>query len=72
MHFSRNVGFYFIQVYLPAMLVVIISWVAFWINRDSAPARTLLGITTVLTITTLNTSTNREMPHVSYVKVRYP
>lgn len=48
--------------------VVIISWVAFWINRDSAPARVTLGIMTVLTMTTLMTTTNRQMPKVSYIK----
>lgn len=45
-----------------------ISWVSFWINRESAPARVTLGIMTVLTMTTLMTTTNRQMPKVSYVK----
>lgn len=45
-----------------------VSWVAFWISRDSAPARVTLGITTVLTMTTLMSTTNQQMPKVSYVK----
>lgn len=49
-------------------MVVVISWVTFWINRDSAPARVTLGIMTVLTMTTLMSTTNRQMPKVSYVK----
>lgn len=67
--FNRNAGFYVLQVCVPAVLVVCISWVSFWINRDSAPARTSLGILTVLTETQLMTSTNRQLPPVSYVKV---
>uniref|UniRef100_A0A914XN92 Neurotransmitter-gated ion-channel transmembrane domain-containing protein n=1 Tax=Plectus sambesii TaxID=2011161 RepID=A0A914XN92_9BILA len=66
--FHRNAGFYVMQVCVPAILVVCISWVSFWINRDSAPARTSLGILTVLTETQLMTSTNRQLPPVSYVK----
>ena len=27
------------QVYIPSSLIVVISWVSFWINRGAAPAR---------------------------------
>uniref|UniRef100_A0A915JFP4 Gamma-aminobutyric acid receptor subunit beta n=1 Tax=Romanomermis culicivorax TaxID=13658 RepID=A0A915JFP4_ROMCU len=66
--FQRTLGFYWIQIYQPSILIVVISWVTFWINRDSAPARVTLGIMTVLTMTTLMSTTNRQMPKVSYVK----
>uniref|UniRef100_A0A914UW18 Gamma-aminobutyric acid receptor subunit beta n=1 Tax=Plectus sambesii TaxID=2011161 RepID=A0A914UW18_9BILA len=66
--FTRSIGFYIIQIYLPSMLIVIISWVSFWLSRDATPARVALGVTTVLTMTTLMTTTNAAMPKVSYVK----
>uniref|UniRef100_A0A183V8T3 Neur_chan_LBD domain-containing protein n=1 Tax=Toxocara canis TaxID=6265 RepID=A0A183V8T3_TOXCA len=66
--FQRNIGFYIIQIYLPSILIVVISWVSFWLNRDATPARVALGVTTVLTMTTLTTTTNAAMPKVSYVK----
>ncbi|KAJ1372534.1 hypothetical protein KIN20_034711 [Parelaphostrongylus tenuis] len=66
--FDRESGFYMLQIFLPAALVVIISWVSFWISRDSAPSRTVIGITTVLTETHLMTGTNRRLPPVAYVK----
>lgn len=50
------------------MLVVFISWVSFWINRESAPSRTVIGTMTVLTETHLLTGTNRRLPPVSYIK----
>ena len=34
------------------MLVVILSWVSFWIDIDAVPARITLGLLTVLTMTT--------------------
>ena len=61
-------SFYVINVYIPASLIVVISWVSFWINRGATPARVGLGVTTVLTMTTLMASTNAALPKVSYVK----
>ncbi|CAD6196818.1 unnamed protein product [Caenorhabditis auriculariae] len=66
--FKRSIGFYIIQIYLPSILIVVISWVSFWLSRDATPARVALGVTTVLTMTTLMTTTNSSMPKVSYVK----
>lgn len=45
--------FYILQIYLPCMLIVALSWVGFWIDHRSTPARVSLGITTVLTVVTL-------------------
>ncbi|VDK70020.1 unnamed protein product, partial [Cylicostephanus goldi] len=42
--------------------------VSFWLNREASPARVGLGVTTVLTMTTLITTTNNSMPKVSYIK----
>jgi len=65
---ARNLGFYLMNIVIPSMLIVNISWVSFWLNREASPARVGLGVTTVLTITTVITTTNNSMPKVSYVK----
>ncbi|XP_041937366.1 gamma-aminobutyric acid receptor subunit gamma-3-like [Alosa pseudoharengus] len=64
---SRRMGYFTIQTYIPCILTVVLSWVSFWINKDAAPARTALGITTVLTMTTLSTVARTSLPRVSYV-----
>lgn len=64
----RSMGYYLIQIYIPAMLIVIISWVSFWLHRNASPARVQLGVLTVLTMTTLMSSTNSQLPKISYVK----
>jgi len=46
--FVRSMGYYLIQIYIPSSLIVVISWVSFWLNRNAAPARVYLGITTVM------------------------
>ncbi|KAI5735838.1 hypothetical protein M8J77_023350 [Diaphorina citri] len=66
--FVRSMGYYLIQIYIPSSLIVAISWVSFWLNRNATPARVALGVTTVLTMTTLMSSTNAALPKVSYVK----
>lgn len=40
---SRRMGYFAIQTYIPCILTVVLSWVSFWIKRDSTPARTSLG-----------------------------
>ncbi|XP_032883918.1 gamma-aminobutyric acid receptor subunit gamma-1 [Amblyraja radiata] len=64
---SRRMGYFTIQTYIPCSLTVVLSWVSFWINREAVPARTSLGITTVLTMTTLSTISRKSLPKVSYV-----
>ncbi|XP_072170764.1 gamma-aminobutyric acid receptor subunit beta-3-like [Diadema setosum] len=65
---KRNVGFFFLQTYLPSILLVMLSWVSFWINHEATSARVSLGITTVLTMTTISTSVRQSLPRISYVK----
>jgi len=64
----RRIGYFLIDTYIPSTIIVIISWISFWINPDTAPARVALGITTVLTMTTLISSARASLPKVSYVK----
>ncbi|XP_029281226.1 gamma-aminobutyric acid receptor subunit rho-1-like isoform X2 [Cottoperca gobio] len=64
----RHVFFFLLQTYFPATLMVMLSWVSFWIDRRAVPARVPLGITTVLTMSTIITGVNASMPRVSYIK----
>ncbi|XP_031644251.1 gamma-aminobutyric acid receptor subunit rho-1 isoform X1 [Oncorhynchus kisutch] len=44
-HFTlrRHVFFFLLQTYFPATLMVMLSWVSFWIDRRAVPARVPLG-----------------------------
>ncbi|XP_068600222.1 gamma-aminobutyric acid receptor subunit rho-3a [Brachionichthys hirsutus] len=64
----RHIFFFLLQTYFPTMLMVMLSWVSFWIDRRAVPARVSLGITTVLTMSTIITGVSASMPQVSYVK----
>ncbi|XP_067118247.1 gamma-aminobutyric acid receptor subunit beta-like isoform X1 [Centruroides vittatus] len=65
---KRNIGYFIFQTYLPSILIVMLSWVSFWINHEATSARVALGITTVLTMTTISTGVRSALPRISYVK----
>lgn len=56
---KRNIGYFIFQTYLPSILIVMLSWVSFWINHEATSARVALGITTVLTMTTISTGVSQ-------------
>uniref|UniRef100_A0AC35U9B3 Protein disulfide-isomerase n=1 Tax=Rhabditophanes sp. KR3021 TaxID=114890 RepID=A0AC35U9B3_9BILA len=63
--FKRNIGFFLIQVYLPSSLIVVVSWISFWIQREAIQARITIGVTSVLTIVSTNSNTTSK---VSYIR----
>ncbi|XP_050730975.1 glycine receptor subunit alpha-4-like isoform X3 [Eriocheir sinensis] len=64
----RNIGYHLVQSYLPTSLIVVVSWVSFWLDVDAIPSRVTLGVTTLLTVCSESTSFRDKMPAVSYVK----
>jgi len=64
----REIGFFLIQVFVPSILIVILSWVSFWINVESSPARVSIGLLSVLTTATQSSGINQTLPRVSYIK----
>uniref|UniRef100_H2ZJ02 Uncharacterized protein n=1 Tax=Ciona savignyi TaxID=51511 RepID=H2ZJ02_CIOSA len=65
---KRNIGFFILQTYLPCSLMTILSWVSFWINHEATAARVALGITTVLTVTTISTNVRQSLPKIPDIK----
>ena len=43
----RHIFFFMLQTYFPTMLMVMLSWVSFWIDRRAVPARVSLGTETM-------------------------
>uniref|UniRef100_A0A914NB31 Ig-like domain-containing protein n=1 Tax=Meloidogyne incognita TaxID=6306 RepID=A0A914NB31_MELIC len=64
----REFSYYLLQLYIPSCMLVIVSWVSFWLDKDSVPARVTLGVTTLLTMTTQSSGINSKLPPVSYTK----
>ncbi len=66
--FSRSIGYYMPQIYIPSIIIVVISWVSFWIDRSATTARVILAVASILSLTFLAYSTNAALPKVSYFK----
>ncbi|KAL4229819.1 Glycine receptor subunit alpha-3 [Mactra antiquata] len=64
----RNYAYYIIQIYVPSILIVILSWVNFWLDCTSVPGRVSLALLTVLTMTTQSAGARSNLPRVSYIK----
>ncbi|KAJ6225644.1 hypothetical protein RDWZM_004189 [Blomia tropicalis] len=62
----RHVGYFLIQIYVPCSLIVVLSWVSFWINREATADRVGLGVTAVLTLSTFGLDSRSDLPRVSY------
>lgn len=49
----RNIGYFVFQTYLPSILIVMLSWVSFWINHEATSARVALGMWGVIDLSLL-------------------
>lgn len=66
--FKREFSYYLLTIYVPSCMLVIVSWVSFWLDSRSVPARVALGVTTLLTMSTQTAGVNRSLPPVAYTK----
>ncbi|XP_069510430.1 gamma-aminobutyric acid receptor subunit pi isoform X1 [Ambystoma mexicanum] len=58
----RNILYFILETYIPSALLVVLSWVSFWLSMASVPARTCIGVTTVLSMTTLMMGSRDSLP----------
>lgn len=62
--FRRRLDYYISAVYVPEVILVVLSWCTFFITPSAVPARISLSITTILTTILLSSSLNSNIPKV--------
>ena len=67
--FARELSYFLVTMYVPCIMIVVVSWFAFWIDHKSAPARVTLGVSTLLALSTTLASIQKSLPPVAYMKV---
>ncbi|EZA55080.1 Transducin beta-like protein [Ooceraea biroi] len=65
---AREMGFFMMDYYVPSILIVVISWVSFWLHVDASAPRIVLGTNTILAFMTLASKVENSLPKVSYIK----
>ena len=66
---KRSPGYLVFSTYIPSVLIVVMSWISFWIKPEAVPARVTLGVTSLLTLSTQHANSQKSLPPVSYIKV---
>lgn len=64
----RQLGSYLVTTYIPNILIIMVSWLSFYVSVDAAPARVPLGLLSLLGLLTQASSVTQNLPRVSYIK----
>ena len=63
---KRHTGFYVLQIYIPSAILVILSWISFYLKREATADRSSIGIMCILSLATLSFDIKNEIPNVPY------
>ncbi len=64
---ERRYGFYLWKVFLPLLLMVIVSWSVFWFDPSEASSQVTIAVTTILTIIAFALAISLTLPRVPYL-----
>ncbi|GIX68750.1 gamma-aminobutyric acid receptor subunit rho-3 [Caerostris darwini] len=65
--FVRHLSSHIFNVYIPSGLVVMLSFLSFFLNVRSVPARVALGLTSLLTLSTQASQVRSQLPPINYL-----
>jgi Neurotransmitter-gated ion-channel ligand binding domain/Neurotransmitter-gated ion-channel transmembrane region len=64
---SRRFNFYIWKVFLPLLLMVILSWTVFWIDTSELSSQVTISVTTILTLIAFAFAIQANLPKVPYL-----
>ena len=63
----RDRGYYILKIILPLILIVAMSWIAFWIDPEQAGPQVSVAVTTMLTLIAFRFMVGALLPRLSYL-----
>jgi hypothetical protein len=67
LHVERDSEYYIFKIFLPLVLMVAISWGAFWIPPVDLNSQLVISVTTVLTLVAFSVAISNVLPPVPYL-----
>ena len=64
---KRRYGYFILKVIIPLFLIVMMSWVVFWIDPKESGTQISVAITTMLTLIAYRFAVGNDIPKVSYL-----
>lgn len=64
---ERKSGYFVVKVIIPLILIVMMSWLVFWIDPKEAGTQISVGITSMLTLIAYRFAVDTSLPRVSYL-----
>ncbi|MGA8569602.1 MAG: hypothetical protein WB580_17555 [Candidatus Binataceae bacterium] len=64
---ERRYGFYLWKVFLPLLLMVVVSWSVFWFDPPEVSSQVTIAVTTILTIIAFALAISLTLPRVPYL-----
>jgi hypothetical protein len=64
---DRRYGFYLWKVFLPLLLMVVVSWSVFWFDPPEVSSQVTIAVTTILTIIAFALAISLTLPRVPYL-----
>ncbi|CEF68379.1 GluClalpha [Strongyloides ratti] len=65
---KRQFGYYLLHLFIPSIMLVMVSWISFYLDPNAVPGRVTLGTVTLLTLIANANGINSKLPPVSYIK----
>jgi len=64
---KRFIGYYLVKVLLPLLMIVMMSWIVFWIHPSESGSQISVSITSMLTLIAYRFALGAMLPKVSYI-----
>ncbi len=64
---KRYIGYYLVKVLLPLLMIVMMSWIVFWIHPSESGSQISVSITSMLTLIAYRFALGAMLPKVSYI-----
>uniref|UniRef100_A0A0N4Z2K4 Glycine receptor subunit alphaZ1-like n=1 Tax=Parastrongyloides trichosuri TaxID=131310 RepID=A0A0N4Z2K4_PARTI len=65
---KRKFGYYLLHLFIPSIMLVMVSWISFYLDPNAVPGRVTLGTVTLLTLIANSNGISSKLPPVSYIK----